>query len=247
VRTVPGAGLIIANAGEASIERVLARGCWTPVEKFPDPAGWSLIHDAKEAATEIAFQGKVQGVLSWDLLGTHNQHNALAAIAAARHVGVTPAHAIGALQEFRNVKRRMEIRAVINGITIYDDFAHHPTAIATTLQGLRAKLGAESHQRIIAVLEPRSNTMRMGVHRDTLAPALTGADSVILYEPANLGWDLSAIAAQIGPKARVFHSTATIADYLAKETRAGDHVLIMSNGGFDGLHEQLIKTLQARD
>ncbi|MEO7558219.1 MAG: UDP-N-acetylmuramate:L-alanyl-gamma-D-glutamyl-meso-diaminopimelate ligase [Gammaproteobacteria bacterium] len=245
VRTVPGAGLIVANAGEASIERVLARGCWTPVEKFPDPDGWNLAQDTAGKALEITFQGKVQDVLNWDLLGAHNRHNALAAIAAARHVGVAPAHAISALQEFRNVKRRMEIRAVINGITIYDDFAHHPTAIATTLQGLRTKLDAGSKQRIIAVLEPRSNTMRMGVHRDTLAPALTGADSVILYEPPNLGWELSAIAAEIGPKARVFNSTSAITEYLAKETRAGDHVLIMSNGGFDGLHEQLIKCLQA--
>ncbi len=243
VRTVPGAGLIVANATEQSIERVLARGCWTPVEKFPDPNGWSF----DQSSSEIAFQGTLQGVLNWDLLGAHNQHNALAAIAAARHVGVAPAHAISALQEFRNVKRRMEVRAVINGITIYDDFAHHPTAIATTLQGLRAKLGAGSQQRILAVLEPRSNTMRMGVHRDTLAPALADADKVILYEPANLGWKLAEIAAEIGPQARVLHSTATITQYLAKETQAGDHVLIMSNGGFDGLHEQLIKTLQARD
>jgi UDP-N-acetylmuramate: L-alanyl-gamma-D-glutamyl-meso-diaminopimelate ligase len=246
VRTVPGTGLIVANAKEESIERVLKRGCWTPVEKFPSHDGWSSIRHASNEGMKIAFQGHLQGILNWDLLGEHNQHNALAAIAAARHAGVAPADAITALQEFRNVKRRMEIRAVINGVTIYDDFAHHPTAITTTLQGLRTKLGPESNQRIIAVLEPRSNTMRMGVHRQTLAPALAHADNVILYEPPNLGWELSDIAAEIGTKARVFNSTTAITQYLAKETRSGDHVLIMSNGGFDGLHEQLITALQER-
>ncbi len=244
VRTVSGAGLIVANAEEKSIERVLARGCWTPVEKFPSHDGWGFAQHVPGSDAEITFQGKSAGILKWDLLGEHNQHNALAAIAAARHVGIAPGTALTALQEFRNVKRRMEIRAVIDGITIYDDFAHHPTAIATTLQGLRTKLGTASSQRIIAVLEPRSNTMRMGIHRQTLAPALAGADSVILYEPPSLGWTLSDIAAEIVPKARVYDSTAAIAQYLAKETRAGDHVLIMSNGGFDGLHEQLITTLQ---
>ncbi|MEO5574322.1 MAG: UDP-N-acetylmuramate:L-alanyl-gamma-D-glutamyl-meso-diaminopimelate ligase [Gammaproteobacteria bacterium] len=246
VRIVPSSGLIVANAKEQSIERVLARGCWTPVEKFPSREGWSFTSHASNEGIEISFQDKAQGILNWDLLGEHNQLNALAAIAAARHAGVAPIAAITALQEFRNVKRRMEIRAVINGITVYDDFAHHPTAITTTLQGLRTKLGTASDQHIIAVLEPRSNTMRLGVHRQTLAPALKGADSVILYEPPNLGWGLSEIAAEIGPQARVFNSTTEITQYLAKETRAGDHVLIMSNGGFDGLHEQLIQALNTR-
>ncbi|MEO5703296.1 MAG: UDP-N-acetylmuramate:L-alanyl-gamma-D-glutamyl-meso-diaminopimelate ligase [Gammaproteobacteria bacterium] len=246
VRTVPGKGLIVANANEKSIERVLARGCWTPVEKFPDPEGWNFAHCATDEGIEIAIQGNIQGVLKWELLGEHNLHNALAAIAAARHIGVSPTHAINALQEFRNVKRRMEIRAIINGITIYDDFAHHPTAITTTLQGLRTKLGRALSQRIIAVLEPRSNTMRMGVHRHTLAPALAAADSVILYEPPNLGGELADIATEIGEQAKVFSSTTDIVQYLAKEARAGDHVLIMSNGGFDGLPEQLITALRKR-
>ena len=239
VRTIPGQGLIVANAREAAIKRVLARGCWTPIEWFDNQDGWQ--GTASDQGINILFQGKTQGTLCWELLGEHNLHNALAAIAAARHTGVPATHAIAALGEFKNVKRRMEIRAVIKGITVYDDFAHHPTAITTTLEGLRKKLHGQG--RIVAVLEPRSNTMRMGVHKQTLAPALALADMVLLYQPPNLGWKLAGIAEELGTKARVFDSTLAITQHLATELRAGDHVVIMSNGSFDGLHEQLIATL----
>ncbi|HLA74914.1 MAG TPA: UDP-N-acetylmuramate:L-alanyl-gamma-D-glutamyl-meso-diaminopimelate ligase [Gammaproteobacteria bacterium] len=242
VRTVPGTGLIVANGYEESIQRVLQRGCWSPVEWLGRADGWQAAPGA-QAGIAISFQGQPQGILAWDLLGEHNLHNALAAIAAARHVGVPPAQAVAALAEFRNVKRRMEVRGVVNGITVYDDFAHHPTAITTTLQGLRAKLASVPGSRILAVLEPRSNTMRMGVHQQTLAPALSLADGVALYEPANLGWSLAGVAQQIGPKARVFASTGEITQYIAQQARPGDHVLIMSNGSFDGLHEQVVKAL----
>jgi UDP-N-acetylmuramate: L-alanyl-gamma-D-glutamyl-meso-diaminopimelate ligase len=239
VRTIPEQGLIVANAHNAPIKHMLARGCWTSLEWFNSPEGWQAI--ASDGGIEIHFQGTFQGVLHWELLGEHNLHNALAAIAAARHAGVPVAHAIAGLSGFKNVKRRMEVRAVVNGVTIYDDFAHHPTAITTTLDGLRKKLNGQG--RVVAVLEPRSNTMRMGVHAKTLAPALALGDMVVLYQPGNLGWELGAIATEIGPKARVFNSTSMITEYLASTLRTGDHVVIMSNGSFDGLHEQLISAL----
>ncbi|MCL5801173.1 MAG: UDP-N-acetylmuramate:L-alanyl-gamma-D-glutamyl-meso-diaminopimelate ligase, partial [Gammaproteobacteria bacterium] len=242
VRTIPGTGLIVANGRDEAIKRVLARGCWTPVEPFASDQGWSCGPQNADGGFEIAWQGKALGKVTWKLLGEHNQHNALAAIAAARHVGVPPAQAIATLGEFKNVKRRMEVRAVVRGITLYDDFAHHPTAIATTLEGLRRRVG---EARIIAVLEPRSNTMRMGVHQHTLAPALGLADSVVLYQPKNLGWDLGSVAAALGSKAQVFDSAPAIANYLASSARAGDHVVIMSNGGFNGLHEKLMSALAA--
>ncbi|MEW6353594.1 MAG: UDP-N-acetylmuramate:L-alanyl-gamma-D-glutamyl-meso-diaminopimelate ligase [Pseudomonadota bacterium] len=242
IRTIPGTGLIVANGREESIKRVLARGCWTPVETFGVEQDWQA--RGADEAIEVFYRGQPQGVLQWDLLGEHNRHNALAAIAAARHVGVPPAQAIAALREFRNVKRRMEVRAVVRGVTVYDDFAHHPTAIATTLNGLRAKLAGTPNARVIAALEPRSNTMRMGVHRHTLAPALNLADAVMLYAPPNLGWNVADVAAELGAKSQVFTATRELAATLAKQARAGDHVVIMSNGSFDGLHEQLISALQ---
>ncbi len=242
LRTIPATGLIVANDRDETIKRVLARGGWTPVEPFASEQGWSCGPQDAEGSFEIAWQGSPLGKVSWQLLGVHNQHNALAAIAAARHVGVPPAQAIAALEKFQSVKRRMEVRAVVQGITLYDDFAHHPTAITTTLEGLRHRVGAA---RIVAVLEPRSNTMRMGVHRDTLAPALGLADNVVLYQPKNLGWDLTTVTAALGAKVRVFDSTSAITKHLVNFAHAGDHVVIMSNGGFDGLHEKLLNALSA--
>lgn len=240
VRTVPGTGLIVANAREASLERVLARGCWSALETFGAATGWHARTHAGRGV-EVYFRDERCGVLEWSLLGEHNLHNALAAIAAARHAGVAPATALAALREFQNVKRRMEVCGVVRGVTVYDDFAHHPTAITATLQGLRASVAEGA--RIFAVLEPRSNTMRMGVHRQTLAPALALADAVALYEPPNLGWKLGEVAGELGAKGRVFASTAAIADYLAKQARTDDHVVIMSNGSFDGLHGQVLTAL----
>lgn len=177
------------------------------------------------------------------MLGAHNVDNALAAIAAARHAGVPVQHSVAALAEFKGVRRRMELTGTAAGISIYDDFAHHPTAIATTIEGLRRRIGKS---RLVAVLEARSNTMRMGVHKETLAPSLAGADAVYLFAPPDLGWDAGAVAQAIGPKAATEPAIDSLLSRLGKDLRAGDHVLIMSNGGFGGLHQHLLQLLQRR-
>ena len=244
VRTVPGNGLIIAPRDDAALNEVLAQGCWTPLERF------ALSGDADWTARDIApdggrfavyWQEQLQGVVEWPLIGMHNVHNAVAAIAAARHAGVPSAHGIAALSQFRGVKRRMELRATVNGIAIYDDFAHHPTAIATTLAGLRHRVGTA---RIIALLEPRSNTMRMGVHREQLAPSLAEADAVFLYNPPDLQWDLSAVAAAVGAKAQLAKNIEELVAAVTALARPGDHVLIMSNGAFGGIHDKLMEALK---
>lgn len=238
VRTVPGEGLIVANGREASIDRVLARGCWTPVERFAVAGGWQ---DQPDGASnfEVLFNGQTQGHVEWSLLGAHNRQNALAAIAAARHVGITPAVACEGLSRFENVKRRMEVRGIVNGITVYDDFAHHPTAIETTLAGLRAKVGQE---RIFAVLEPRSNTMKLGTMKDQLPASLALADRVLCYA-GGVDWDVAAAMAPLGAKVSTFSDLSALVATLATETRPGDHILVMSNGGFGGIHEKILLTL----
>jgi len=185
--------------------------------------------------------GKPRGTVQWSLIGAHNMENALAAIAAARHAGVTVEHAIDALESFQGVARRMQVRGEVNGIRVYDDFAHHPTAITTTVDGLRRRVG---RARIIAVLEPRSNTMRMGVHQDTLAASLSDADEVWLYAPADIGWNTGAVVAGLGPRGHSSQDIESLARELAKTARSGDHVLIMSNGGFGGLHGKLLAELE---
>jgi UDP-N-acetylmuramate: L-alanyl-gamma-D-glutamyl-meso-diaminopimelate ligase len=246
LRTVPGGGRLIVNAHDAELKTTLEMGCWTPRENFAIGGGadWSAhIRPGVSGRFTVSLQNRPVGELAWDLLGEHNVMNALAAIAAARQAGVTPEQALQALREFRGVKRRMEIRGVVGDVTVYDDFAHHPTAIDTTLRGLRARVGAA---RIIAVLEPRSNTMKMGVHRDHLAPSLTTADLAWFYSPADLGWDLKGAVASMGERARFADDVDTLASELANEAQAGDHILIMSNGGFGGLHEKLLLALKAR-
>jgi UDP-N-acetylmuramate: L-alanyl-gamma-D-glutamyl-meso-diaminopimelate ligase len=181
--------------------------------------------------------------VKWPLLGEHNVMNALAAIAAAHHVGVTPLQAAEALAKFRGVKRRMEARGVVGGVTVYDDFAHHPTAIETTLAGLRAR---EPHARIIAVVEPRSNTMKLGVHRDSLAPSLAAADAAWFLSSPELGWDLPAALAPLDGRVHFADTVETLVDALAAAARPGDQILVMSNGGFGGLHEKLLTALRAR-
>lgn len=248
VRTVPGNGLIVMPSDDAELDRVLEMGCWTPVERFrvgqiaAEGALWNAANIAPDGSRfEVHVQGRPVGVVEWAQLGRHNVHNALAAIAAARHAGVPAEVSCAALAEFQGVKRRLEVRGEVGSVRVYDDFAHHPTAIATTLDGLRGRVGNE---RIIAVLEPRSNTMRMGVHKDSLAPSLELADQVVLYQPAGLGWDLSDVAAALGTRARVLHSIDDIVAHLVSVMRPRDHVLIMSNGGFGGLHERLLRALQ---
>jgi len=249
VRIVPGSGRIIWNTADPRLRQTLAMGCWTALEGFaagnqdPRDALWSA-HPAGSASDYSTFEvfegGSSHGIVEWSLIGAHNVQNALAAIAAARHAGVTVEHAILALKGFRGVARRMQLRGEVRGVRVYDDFAHHPTAIATTIDGLRRRIGKA---RIIAVLEPRSNTMRMGVHQDTLAPSLEGADEVWLYTPADLGWDAAPVIAALGTRGHASPEVDRLAADLASSVRSGDHVLIMSNGGFAGLHGKLLAQL----
>jgi UDP-N-acetylmuramate: L-alanyl-gamma-D-glutamyl-meso-diaminopimelate ligase len=239
VRTVPGQGLLVVNGGEESLSRVLQRGAWTPVEYFNGGGGWAI--DERNA---ISFARKPQGVLAWSQLGRHNQLNALAAIAAARHAGVPPAVSLRALAGFRGVKRRMEVRGSVGGVTVYDDFAHHPTAIATTVAGLRARIGRDSGARILAVLEPRSNTMKLGTMKARLPAALAEADRVFCYGD-KLGWDPAEALRPLGERARSFDDLAQLVTAVAQCARAGDHVLVMSNGGFGGVHARILDALAA--
>ncbi|MGL4605731.1 MAG: UDP-N-acetylmuramate:L-alanyl-gamma-D-glutamyl-meso-diaminopimelate ligase [Iodobacter sp.] len=238
VRTVPGQGRLIVNGTEESLTRVLHKGCWSEVELFGGESGWK-IGAYVEGGFEVLLGEQLQGILRWSLLGKHNQMNALAAIAAARHVGVTPEVAIAALAEFKNVKRRMEIRGLRNGITVYDDFAHHPTAIATTVAGLREKVG---QSRILAVLEPRSNTMKLGSMKEALPGSLSQADLVFCYG-ANLGWSSSEALASLGARAQSFDNLDQLIEAIRKAAKPGDHILVMSNGGFGGLHSKLLAVL----
>jgi UDP-N-acetylmuramate: L-alanyl-gamma-D-glutamyl-meso-diaminopimelate ligase len=239
VRTIPGNGLIVSNGFEVSLDRVLSRGCWTPVERFG--TDWQTADAAADGSCSILLHQQPQGRLQWDLLGEHNRMNALAAIAAARHVGIKPALGIEALNRFHNVKRRMELRGEVNSIKVYDDFAHHPTAIATTIAGLRAKVGK---QRILAVLEPRSNTMKLGAVKDALPGSLRDADLTFCYAH-NLGWDVAATLAPLGMRASTHDDLEAMVECIVQQARQGDHILVMSNGGFGGIHEKLLKRLTA--
>jgi UDP-N-acetylmuramate: L-alanyl-gamma-D-glutamyl-meso-diaminopimelate ligase len=247
LRTVPGSGRLIVNGADAELAQTLSEGCWTPREFFGlgGDTEWAAQIDAGSAASRftVHFKGRAVAQVTWDLIGEHNVMNALAAIAAAAHAGVTAERSAQALSVFRGVKRRMEVRGVVDGVTVYDDFAHHPTAIETTLKGLRARVGA---QRIVAVLEPRSNTMKLGVHRDQLAPALAVADKSWFLYGKDLGWDLSGAVSGMGERVRLEPSVDELVKGLAADARSGDHVLIMSNGGFGGLHDKLLAALRAR-
>lgn len=252
VRTVPASGLIVANGQDRNVLDTLAMGCWTPVERTGVAEGWNVQPLNPEGSRfRVLLNGADQGETQWDLIGAHNLQNALAAVAAARHAGVPVAQALAALAQFRNVKRRLEVRGVVNGVTVYDDFAHHPTAIAVTLEALRRRVG---NARIIAVLEPRSNTMRLGVHRDTLGPALVLADRVLLLRPSDLTWNLERVTRALDdtglvergarpPRGQVCASVDAIVDALAAEAKAGDHVLVMSNGSFGNIHQRLLERL----
>jgi UDP-N-acetylmuramate: L-alanyl-gamma-D-glutamyl-meso-diaminopimelate ligase len=238
VRTLPASGRIVANGADPAIARVLARGCYTPVERFGAADGWS-VGARHGAGFEVRFQGETPARVEWPLSGRHNELNALAAIAAARHCGVAAARAAAALGSFRGVKRRLELRGVVGGIAVYDDFAHHPTAIEATLEGLRA---AANGGRIVSVLEPRSNTMKAGSLKDRLAASLAGSDLVFCYS-AGLAWDARAVLAPLGAKAEVHDDFDRLVAAVAAAARPGDRVLIMSNGGFGGIHEKLLARL----
>ncbi len=238
VRTVPGEGLIISPKSEANINDVLAMGCWTPVThtSIDADAPWNArLIKADGSQFKVLLDGKEQGTVDWTLTGRHNVYNALSAIAAARHAGILAADAITALAQFQNVKRRMEVIARINNVTLYDDFAHHPTAIATTLDGLRKQVG---HERVIAIVEPRSNTMRMGVHTQTLAQSLNGADQALIYQPPGMGWDLSELK-KYADNIEICQSLDEIITKLKLEARHGGHFVLMSNGSFGGIYQRL--------
>ena len=239
VRTVPQQGLVVANGKEESLKRVIDRGCWTPVEHFGSNDGWQGGEADPDGSFDVMLNGKVVGRVEWELLGEHNRMNALAALSAARHVGVSIEVGIAALGLFQNVKRRMELRGIEQGISVYDDFAHHPTAITTTVAGLRAKVGKA---RILAVLEPRSNTMKLGVMKQALPASLVDADLVFCYG-ANLGWDASEALSPMGSKAKVFENLDTLVTAIASEAKSGDQILVMSNGGFGGIHQKLLTQL----
>jgi UDP-N-acetylmuramate: L-alanyl-gamma-D-glutamyl-meso-diaminopimelate ligase len=237
VRIVPHSGLIIAGSDPA-LDRVLAQGVWSPVERV-SPGGWQAGSAEPDGSFEVAWEGRTLGRVRWQQLGAHNRLNALAAIAAARHAGVVPAAAIEALGSFSGVRRRMEVRGRARGVTVYDDFAHHPTAIRTTVDGLRQKVGKA---RVLAVLEPRSNTMKRGLMKDELPRSLEQADRVFVYG-AGLAWDANAVFAPLGQRARCFADLDGLVAAIASEARSGDHVLVMSNGGFGGIHKRLLDRL----
>ncbi len=240
VRTVPKAGLLVVNGTDQALERVLTQGCWAPVERFGVAQGWAAGEPDAEGGFEVAWQGRALGRVRWQQFGAHNQLNALAAIAAARHVGVEPAQAIEALGTFSGVGRRMQVRGLARGVTVYDDFAHHPTAIRVTLDGLRQRIGGA---RILAVLEPRSNTMKRGVMKEALPASFAQADRVFVYT-AGLGWDAQAVFSPLGGRARCIDELDRLVAAVAAEARTGDQVLVMSNGGFGGIHDKLLERLR---
>jgi len=241
VRTIPSEGLVIHPTIEPALQRVIEMGCWTPVQTTGQDGQWQAKLLSEDGSKfDVIFDGASQGTVDWDMTGQHNVANALATLAAARHVGVAPRQGVEALSAFKSVKRRMEKVADVRGVTIYDDFAHHPTAIATTLDGLRKKVGDAP---IIAIIEPRSNSMKLGAHRDGLPESVTQADQVVWYAPANLGWDLAATAALCSVPSVVCDSLDAIIEHVKGLVQPGTHVVIMSNGGFGGLHGKLAEAL----
>ena len=244
VRTIPASGQVVVNAAEASLGRVLARGCWSAVERFNAVDAWRVDGDDAEGTLVLSRAGEVLARSQWALSGEHNRANAAAAIVAARHVGVRPEQALDSLSRFANVKRRLELRGTVGGVRVYDDFAHHPTAIATTLAGLRRRMHGEGDAgRILAVLEPRSNTMKLGVMKAQLPSSLSAADRVFCYG-ANLGWDAAEALAPLGQVATVEENFERLVAQIAAEARSGDAILVMSNGGFGGLHGRLLTALE---
>jgi len=247
MRMLPSEGLAVANADESNLQDVLERGCWTPVEHFSseensNTSGWSANYiNADGSKFDVVLDHEILGTVKWSLFGKHNVSNALAAIAAARHVGVPVEHAIAALSTFKGIKRRMELRGEVKGVQVYDDFAHHPTAIETTLKGLRHNVG---NQTIIAILEPRSNTMRLGIHKESLANSLQIADQVMLFQPKGLDWDMHPVLDKLGDKASLHNDIDALVSSVTKNRKTGDQLVVMSNGGFSGIHEKLLHALE---
>lgn len=246
VRTVPSGGRILRPSPDAEVDALMKMGCWTPVQQFTTgeaAADWQAIMNAADGtAFDVIRDGKAIASVGWQLLGRHNVANALASIAAAEHAGVAPVEACAALERFRNVKRRMEVRGRVAGITVYDDFAHHPTAIRATLDAMRAHVG---DKRIIAVLDPASNTMRSGVHRQTLGPSLAPADLCWIHRSPAIEWDIAALEKNAGTPLRVMDDLDAIIAAICQQARGEDHVVVMSNSGFSGFHQRLLDALGA--
>lgn len=244
VRSVPSNGLILSPAADPNLDSVLEMGCWSEQQFTGDAqkSSWQAkLSKSDGSEFAIFYDQKWVGEVKWSLIGEHNVNNALMAIAAAHHAGISVEDAIKALSEFKNVKRRMEVKGTVAGVTVYDDFAHHPTAIETTVKGLRNKVG---NQKIIAILEPRSNTMKMGVHKSQLAQSWQGADEVIIYEPPGLDWSLKELVANSKNSVSLYQDVKDIVQYAISASKSGDHILIMSNGGFEGIHEQILNALE---
>lgn len=243
VRVVPGDGKIIAPAQDANLKQVLSMGCWSEEEYTGDNARWQAEKVTNDCAEfDVRYDGEISGRVTWGLVGEHNMQNALMAVAAAHHVGVPVAEACRALGKFINARRRLELRGEVNGIRVYDDFAHHPTAILATLQALRSKVGGTA--RILAVLEPRSNTMKMGISKDDIAPALGRADEVFIFQPANIPWLVSDITERCVQPAYWTGDPDTLVNMVAEHAQPGDHILVMSNGSFGGIHDKLLEKLK---
>lgn len=248
VRTIPSTGCVVRPVDSPALDRALARGCWTPVVQVDGPqAAWQARdHNGHADHFDVLFEDQLQGTVTWQLGGQHNRANALAALAAAHHVGVAPATAIEALSRFSGIRRRMELRGTVRDIAVYDDFAHHPTAIATTLEGLHRR---KAHQRILAVIEPRSNTMKLGTMAARLPEALALADKVYCFGAREgkhaLGWRPEEVLAPLGDRAAGFEQIDVLVEAIAREARPGDAVLVMSNGSFGGIHEKLLERLSA--
>lgn len=245
VRLVPGQGKIILPDHDSHLKQVMAMGCWSEQEFVGEDGRWRAAKLTPDASKfEVFLEDERVGEVSWALVGEHNMHNGLMAIAAARHVGVAPADACRALDGFINARRRLELRGEANGVTVYDDFAHHPTAILATLAALRSKVGGTA--RILAVLEPRSNTMKLGMSKNELAPALGRADEVYLLQPQNIPWQVAEVSEACVQPAYWSADVDTLADMVVKAAHAGDHILVMSNGGFGGIHTKLLEKLAAK-
>ncbi|MEZ9504415.1 UDP-N-acetylmuramate:L-alanyl-gamma-D-glutamyl-meso-diaminopimelate ligase [Vibrio sp. 10N.286.51.B11] len=241
VRTVPSNGRIFSPKQDSAIEDVLARGCWSETESSGEQGDWDAKKLVKDGSQfEVYFQNECVGTVNWDLVGDHNVNNALMAIAAARHVGVTPDLACESLATFINTKRRLEFKGEVAGVSVYDDFAHHPTAIELTLGGLRNKVDTK---KIIAVLEPRSATMKRGVHKEILADSLKQADSTYLFQPDNIDWSVQDVADACHQPAHVSDDMDAFVAKIVSEAQAGDQILVMSNGGFGGIHQKLLDGL----
>ncbi|TCV99024.1 UDP-N-acetylmuramate:L-alanyl-gamma-D-glutamyl-meso-diaminopimelate ligase [Biostraticola tofi] len=242
IRLVPGQGRIILPDNDANLKHTLAMGCWSELEYAGEEGMWRARKTAADAGKwQVYLNDDLVGEVEWDLVGEHNMHNGLMAIAAARHVGVLPTDACKALASFINARRRLELKGSANGVTVYDDFAHHPTAILATLAALRSKVGGTA--RIIAVLEPRSNTMKMGLSKNELAPSLGRADEVFLLQPQHIPWQVSEVADACVQPAHWNADVDTLVDMITRTAQPGDFILVMSNGGFGGIHQKLLAEL----